>query len=53
MANTKKHLLVVEDEQHMAVAIKYNLEAEGYRVTLASDGPTALRLSRRITLHST
>ncbi len=42
--NQKKHILVVEDEQHMAVAIKYNLEAEGYRVTLASDGPTALRL---------
>jgi two-component system OmpR family response regulator len=38
------HILVVEDEEHLAVGIKYNLEAEGYRVTLATDGPTALRL---------
>jgi two-component system OmpR family response regulator len=44
MINSKKHILVVEDEQHVAVGIKYNLEAEGYRVTLAADGPTALRL---------
>lgn len=39
-----KHVLVVEDEQHLAIGIKFNLEAEGYRVSLASDGPTALRL---------
>jgi two-component system OmpR family response regulator len=35
--------LVVEDEDHLAVGIKYNLEAEGYRVTLVSDGPAALK----------
>ena len=35
---------MVEDEQHLAIGIKYNLEAEGYRVTLSADGPTALRL---------
>ncbi len=40
----KKHILVVEDEQHVGAMIKYNLEAEGYRVTLVADGPTALRL---------
>ena len=28
-----KHILVVEDEQHLAFGIKYNLEAEGYEVT--------------------
>jgi two-component system, OmpR family, alkaline phosphatase synthesis response regulator PhoP len=39
-----KHILVVEDEQHLAIGIKYNLEAEGYRVSLAADGPTALSL---------
>lgn len=38
------HILIVEDEEHLGVGIKYNLEAEGYRVTLAKDGPTALRL---------
>jgi two-component system alkaline phosphatase synthesis response regulator PhoP len=39
-----KHILVVEDEEHLAIGIKYNFEAEGYRVTLAPDGPAALRL---------
>jgi DNA-binding response OmpR family regulator len=38
-----KHILVVEDEKHLALGIKYNLEAEGYRVTAVGDGPTALR----------
>ena len=38
------HILVVEDEEHLAVGIKYNLEAEGYRVTLVNDGPAALKL---------
>jgi two-component system OmpR family response regulator len=38
-----KHILVVEDEKHLATGIKYNLEAEGYRVTTFGDGPAALR----------
>jgi two-component system OmpR family response regulator len=38
-----KHILVVEDERHLAVGIKFNLEAEGYRVTTVADGPAALR----------
>jgi len=38
-----KHILVVEDERHLAVGIKFNLEAEGYRVTTVGDGPSALR----------
>jgi len=40
----RPHILVVEDEKHLGVGIKYNLEAEGYRVTLCEDGPTALRV---------
>lgn len=40
----RHHILVVEDEKHLGVGIKYNLEAENYRVTLVEDGPTALRL---------
>jgi len=36
------HILVVEDEQHLAFGIKFNLEAEGYTVTVADDGPAAL-----------
>ena len=39
-----KHILVVEDERHLAVGIKFNLEAEGYKVTVVGDGPSALKL---------
>jgi len=42
--NQRKNILVVEDEQHLGAGIKYNLEAEGYRVTLVDDGQTAMRL---------
>jgi two-component system, OmpR family, alkaline phosphatase synthesis response regulator PhoP len=42
MANGK-HILVIEDEKHLATGIKYNLEAEGYRVTALGDGPSALK----------
>ncbi len=38
------HILVVEDEPHIGVGIKYNLEAEHFRVTLVEDGATALRM---------
>ncbi len=40
----RKHVLVVEDEEHLAIGIKYNLQREGYRVTTAADGPTALSI---------
>ncbi|MCS7305823.1 MAG: response regulator transcription factor [Thermoguttaceae bacterium] len=40
----KKHILVVEDEVHLATGIKYNLDAEGYQVTCVGDGRTALQL---------
>jgi two-component system OmpR family response regulator len=40
----KRHILIVEDEEHLAVGIKYNLEAEGYRVTTTGDGASALDL---------
>ena len=39
-----EHILVVEDEEHLATGIKYNLVAEGYRVTTVGDGPAALRI---------
>ena len=41
-APMKKHILVVEDEQHLLIGIKYNLEAEGYRVTAVDEGRAAL-----------
>lgn len=39
-----KHILVVEDEEHLAVGIKYNLEAEGFKVTTAGNGLAALKV---------
>lgn len=41
---SRKNIVIVEDEKHLAMGLKYNLEAEGYRVTLVSDGPTAIKL---------
>jgi two-component system phosphate regulon response regulator PhoB len=36
------HVLVVEDEGALAELLKYNLEKEGYRVSVAGDGEEAL-----------
>jgi len=35
-------ILVVEDEEHLAFGIKFNLELEGYEVEVAGDGARAL-----------
>jgi len=40
-------VLIVEDEQHLADGLKFNLEAEGYEVETASDGETAIELLAR------
>jgi DNA-binding response OmpR family regulator len=37
-------VLVVEDEQHLADGLRFNLEAEGYTVKTVSDGESALSL---------
>jgi len=37
-------VLVVEDEQHLADGLRFNLEAEGYTVQTVSDGEAALSL---------
>jgi two-component system OmpR family response regulator len=42
--NMKPRILVVEDETHLAQGLKYNLEAEGFKVSLVDTGTTALRL---------
>jgi two-component system, OmpR family, phosphate regulon response regulator PhoB len=39
------HVLVVEDEAPLAELLKYNLEKEGYRVSVANDGEEALVLA--------
>ncbi|HEX8985937.1 MAG TPA: response regulator, partial [Bryobacteraceae bacterium] len=35
-------VLVVEDEQHLAEGLRFNLEAEGYQVTVVETGEAAL-----------
>ena len=37
-------ILVVEDEQHIADGLRFNLEAEGHEALVARDGEQALRL---------
>ena len=39
---TPPRLLVVEDERAIAEGLRFNFESEGYAVTVAADGPTAL-----------
>ena len=39
----KPHILIVEDERHIGIGLKYNCEAEGYAATLVEDGPSALK----------
>jgi DNA-binding response OmpR family regulator len=38
------HVLVVEDEQHLAEGLRFNLEAEGFEVTVSENGEDALAL---------
>lgn len=40
---TKGSLLIVEDEEHIREMLQFNLEAEGYEVTLAQTGSQAIK----------
>lgn len=42
----KSHILIVEDERHIGLGLKFNCEAEGYSATLVGDGPSAVKLLR-------
>ncbi|WP_395646075.1 phosphate regulon transcriptional regulator PhoB [Terricaulis sp.] len=42
------HVLVVEDEEALSQLLKYNLEKEGYRVSVAIDGEEALMVADEI-----
>ena len=44
MAETKK-ILVADDEEQLALAVKIRLQSKGYQVVMASDGRTALNLA--------
>ena len=43
MVNAKK-ILVVEDESHLAKGLQFNLEREGYIVSLVDNGESAIEL---------
>src|SRR5438105_11377257 len=38
------NILVVEDEEHLANGLRFNLEAEGHKVAVAADGERALEM---------
>src|ERR1700710_1640642 len=38
------NILIVEDEAHLAQGLLFNLQAEGYRASIAGDGNAALEL---------
>jgi two-component system response regulator RegX3 len=46
MPGSDTRILVVEDEESLADTLRYNLEREGYAVTIAVDGPRALERFR-------
>ncbi len=41
----KRHILIVEDEEHLAEALAHNLQFEGYATTVAHDGEEGLKLA--------
>ena len=46
MADRGDRILIVEDEESLADSVRYNLEREGFAVTVASDGRRALERFR-------
>jgi two-component system OmpR family response regulator len=44
-----QQILIVEDDPHIANGIQFNLEAEGYFVTVLGDGPAAVEFSKEHT----
>jgi two-component system, OmpR family, response regulator RegX3 len=46
MAHPGARILVVEDEESLADSVKYNLEREGYTVSVATDGRRAIERFR-------
>ena len=44
----ERSVLIVEDEENLLEALRYNLEREGYQVHTATDGGEGLDLARRL-----
>jgi two-component system alkaline phosphatase synthesis response regulator PhoP len=43
----KGHVVLIEDEKNIAELVRYNLEEDGYRVSVAADGEQGLRMVER------
>ncbi|MEK6571222.1 MAG: response regulator, partial [Bacteroidota bacterium] len=43
-----KAILIVDDEKDIVEMLRYNLQKEGFHVWTASDGESALELSRKL-----
>jgi len=43
----KKRILIIEDEEHIAEGLKFNLSLHGHEVMIAMDGTSGLRLWRQ------
>ncbi|MBE7554691.1 MAG: response regulator transcription factor [Anaerolineales bacterium] len=44
--NQQKSILIVEDDETLQQTLAYNLEREGYTVSVAADGQTGLKVAR-------
>jgi DNA-binding response OmpR family regulator len=47
MADASKKILVVDDEQQLALAVKIRLQSKGFQVVLAHDGRQAIEAIQR------
>lgn len=47
IAVDKGHIVLIEDEQNIAELVRYNLQREGYRMSVAGNGEDGLRLIER------
>lgn len=45
----QKSILIVEDDETLQQTLAYNLEREGYAISMAADGQTALKVARLYT----
>jgi two-component system alkaline phosphatase synthesis response regulator PhoP len=44
----RKHILIIEDDIHIAEGMKLNLSLQKYEVTIATDGPSGLRCWKEV-----
>ena len=48
MSNASKHIVLIEDEEHLHETLKLNLELEGYTVSSAFNGREAIQLLHQV-----